>query len=103
MATFLLATLCWTLFRSQNLNLLAQLWQKMFSFGQPLCITNGSVIALIIIITGIIVQLFGERLKLDYNWLKQPIPIKGLAYAMATVAIIIGNSEGAKPFIYFQF
>jgi hypothetical protein len=61
------------------------------------------IIVWAIMLGGWLKQLASEAGDIERAWLWFPIPIKAVAYGIASIAILVGNSTGAKPFIYFQF
>lgn len=100
--TFALVTFSWMVFRIENMKLFGQLVQSMFSWNAPINLTNGTCVAVAVILLGWALQLF-DRDKFQKAFISLPIPVKGFAYAGLSVAILACTSEVAKPFIYFQF
>lgn len=101
-STFGLVTFSWMVFRTENLNLLGQLLHSMVSWTLPCVVTNGSVVAMAVILLGWFMQLW-DKDKFQRFFLDRSIPIKGFAYAGLSVCILACTSEVAKPFIYFKF
>ena len=95
--------LTWLFFRCPSMPSLASYLVALTEFSGSLVLMNGEVLALAICACGLASQYLNEFVDCEGQFLRLPIFAKSGLYAVAALAVLIMNSTGAKPFIYFQF
>lgn len=100
---FNLFSLSWLPFRVQNVADLSTMVERMFAFEPPAMMTYGMIAAVLIVGGAWLAQLISLRFDYNRSVLGLPMAVKGFAYGILWAAIIVFNSAGAQPFIYFQF
>lgn len=95
--------LTWLPFRSDDLSSAVSYFIKMVSFTPSKQITIGMVVVSFVMFSVLLVQWIPNTNNLRANILKIPYYTKAVAYSVSACLIVIFNSKGAQPFIYFQF
>lgn len=96
-------SLSWLPFRAADTEKMRELIQAMFSGELPLAVTRGMAVAALVILGAWLAQRLFPRHDYNALFLRLPMAVKGFAYGLAWAAIVVFNSAGAQPFIYFQF
>lgn len=100
---FNLFSLSWIPFRSQSLSEMGELITRMITAPLPATITYGMITVILITFSAWMAQAISTLLDYNRFIVKLPVPIKGIVYGITWAAIVVFNSNGAQPFIYFQF
>jgi alginate O-acetyltransferase complex protein AlgI len=91
------------LFRAKGLDDAGALLVRMFSFDTPAVLTNGLVVATLIVVLSWCWQALDEVTSVKERFVSLPLPVKAVAYSVVTVGILIASSAAPRSFIYFQF
>ena len=100
---FHLVLLTWIAFRAESLSDMSSILSAMFSGTSAASITNGMLVAWLVIALGWLSQFIVEFKDMPKKFLNYPISIKATVYALIAVAVCIMGSGEARPFIYFKF
>ncbi|MEF2146456.1 MAG: MBOAT family O-acyltransferase [Desulfovibrionaceae bacterium] len=100
---FPLIALSWIPFRAESLPAAQAFLAALLRPTLPPVISLGMVASLCLVVGAWILQLLGERLKIDLWFLELPLPVRGLVFGALWSLIVVFNSSGETPFIYFQF
>lgn len=101
--TFLIVTIAWVFFRSENMLDAGTVFRTLFTGGSGVeYIENYSFLWTILIVFILIdIALFNQRYD---GWAeKQPLIIRWATYVVLTFAILVFAGVEDHPFIYFQF
>ena len=103
LSTFALVTLTWILFRAATFGDAIDYLTGLFSFRSgPLPID--ALALLLPAIAAILVLDLAQRASGNHAViLSWPYPLRGLAYGLGAVALIVFSGQAAVPFLYFQF
>jgi alginate O-acetyltransferase complex protein AlgI len=94
----------WLLFRVQdNAGLGAYLRALVGATDVVTVATRAHVAALLICALAWVTQQLGVRRDFDGWVLRLPVPVQALGHAAVMLVVLVFNSRGAQPFIYFQF
>ena len=100
---FQLSVLLWIPFRAESLASTGTVLHKLVAFEAPKVVTVGMLVLVLVVIGAWLAQLFDEYWDTAESIARLPLALKGLAYGVIFAAIVVFNSAGAQPFIYFQF
>ncbi len=93
----------WVVFRAATLADISAYAQALTCQRMPALITAAQMAAMLVIAGSWMMQYVGRRGDPFERLAPLPLPLKCLGYAIAAVMIIVFNSGGPQPFIYFQF
>lgn len=99
---FIIITLTWITFRAQSLTELKMIVQKLSSFQEPMVITKGAILAIMIMVLGWISQLIPSPRK-EEIFLRAPAVMQVGIYAIISFLVLALGNQPLNPFIYFQF
>jgi len=102
-AMFQLSVLLWIPFRAESVGTAGALLGKLVAFEAPEVVTVGMLLVVAIVSAAWLAQVFDEYVGTLDSQAAIPVLLKGLAYGVLFAAIVVMNSAGAQPFIYFQF
>lgn len=100
---FHLVALSWIPFRAKSFTGILDYCQALVSgdFTGPFTVGMSAVLG--ITAAALLTQFLAARNPTRSIFLRLPLGIRAVAYAMCWAAVLIFNSSGAKTFIYFQF
>jgi len=94
----------WLLFRVDSTAHLGDYIVSLLGMGQGVTIlTRAHVAVMLLCIVAWVTQQVALRVDFDRLVLRLPVAAQGLVHAALIVVVLIFNSRGATPFIYFQF
>lgn len=95
--------LTWLVFRAQDTTLLWELIQALAGFARgPLVVTGAMIMCVVVILGSYLSHLINLRTSLTQHFLRLPMAVRGLSYALLTLGVVTFN-QGSKAFIYFKF
>jgi alginate O-acetyltransferase complex protein AlgI len=101
--TFLLVCLAWVFFRAIDLTTAVDYLTGMFSYRPGRVSMDDAVVVAISILFILIIDV-SQRVTRDQEAvLRWAPPLRGIAYAMFILWIVLWSGGEAQPFIYFQF
>ncbi|MBL4583839.1 MAG: MBOAT family protein [Pseudomonadales bacterium] len=102
--TFVLISLSWVPFRSENLDQTQSIFSGLGNYGDALVVSQWQVCVTLIIIS---LMLFWQNMTRSSNALSLyrsfPQWCKSLILSFSLIAIYIASKEDSRAFIYFQF
>ncbi|HEX5051262.1 MAG TPA: MBOAT family O-acyltransferase [Planctomycetota bacterium] len=94
----------WLLFRVQTTSDLVAYLHALVGLTDVVTLpTRAHAVALLLCAAAWAAQQFGLRGHLDGWILRLPVWVQAIGHAGAMVAVLVFNSRGAQPFLYFQF
>jgi D-alanyl-lipoteichoic acid acyltransferase DltB (MBOAT superfamily) len=100
---FPLIALSWIPFRAHTLSDVGSFLATLATPTMPGAITAGMLAAMLLVLVSWAAQLVSHRINLEEFFLRLGLPARGLAYGALWTLIVVFNSSGETPFIYFQF
>ena len=95
--------LTWLPFRSTDLGAAVDFLLRMFAFSPIQQVTNGLVLAAVLVIAALASQWIAADGGLGRRFLRLPVPAKAAVYSGVAISAMVFNAAGPQPFIYFQF
>ena len=101
--TFHFVAFLWIFFRAEDMERSLEILRRIFCFG--FAGEGFPVLVIPAILSGLLVQYFGRRIRLSFLVLqkKLPFPVQAIVLAFLGGLILKMGPDGVMPFIYFQF
>ena len=94
----------WLLFRVHNNAALGAYLSALVGATDVVTVaTRAHIAALLVCALAWVTQQLGVWRDLDGWVLRLPVPVQALGHALVMLVVLVFNSRGAQPFIYFQF
>ncbi len=103
MFIFHAVVLTWLVFRCADTARLEAYLKALVRWEPVENLTLGMVVCAAAILFGFLAQWINETTYLPDRFVRMPMAVKGIAYAAATVLVMVFNFSGPRPFIYFRF